>query len=189
MSLIDVSKYDTGESAEVAAFKAKVRTVADKYSKKYGWCSEVNRALGEMGIANHKPIQVKVSFVIGEITIEKVVAVSIESLLGQSEEGQRNAVAEAIPDVEVRLGSQVVQTLDVGPDDIENFELHSDPNVAEDDTTRWWYTSDNGRVLHYLSEYSTHQAVCGAWLSRLTRTKNSPRGGGRRCERCAKDSL
>ena len=172
MSFIDVSKYDTGDSVEVAALKAKVQTVAKKYTDKYGWCSEVNRALREMGINNHEPIEVKVSFVVNGLTVENVIEVPVESLLGHDAQGQQEIIAGALPNVQIKIGSRVIETARVSPDDIVSFEVHNDPNGTEGDTLRWWYTSDEGRVLHYLPdvhEWAGRHAVFRRLPARLLR--------------------
>ena len=175
--MIDVSAF-TVDSPEVAALKAKVCEVADKYIKKNGWCGEVKRALKEAGVMQEN-IEVEVVTTIGK----RRMRVDPTKLVGLDDEGQLAFFAELIGTV--NLPSPWVGEVEYAVIDVNLIEKKPAEQAEQD--SNWVYASLDGRVLHQIQ--TTRYASCGAWLESGTGPntsgyRNSPRGEDRRCVKC-----
>lgn len=184
MELIDVSEYQSTDSPELAAFKMKVVEVANKYTKANGWCSEVKRALKEMGIEERPIFKINVFYTVLETELAKRIAVDAAELANMDLNGQIAVMASKIEPVEVRVGGKPINHVVVEADHVTRFVVVDKPLAPSGTESDWSYVSNCGRVLHRFRD-GDYFTVCGQVSFSSDRTKNSPRGEGRRCERCA----
>ena len=174
-TMIDTSAF-TVDSPEVAALKAKVREVADRYTKKNGWCGEVKRALKEAGVMQEN-IEVEVVTTIGN----RRMRVDPSQLVGLDNEGQLAFFAERIGTV--NLPHPWVGEIEYAVIDVNLIEK-AEPKQSDHN---WVYASLDGRVLHRVE--TPRYASCGTWLEPGSGPGTSghlvsPRGEGRRCVKC-----
>lgn len=186
MTALDLSQYVTStDTPELAEFKAKVRTVAKKYTDKHGWCAEVNRALKELGIEDEKQVKLGVTTSMG-LQLEVKVAPSL--LNGLDENAQKQKVVEVIGPLSLSGGTSVTAVISLTPETITEMKVVEVTEVTPAEPPQGWewaYTSDEGRVLHLFQDdrhgsYSV--AACGT--STYYQTQRSSRGEARRCANC-----
>lgn len=173
---LDMSQFTTTttDTPEVAALKAKVKTVATKYTNRHGWCEEVNKALKEIGIDDEKTITIGVSL---DFLPEPVKTTILPSLLaGLDDDAQRAAVAAKLKTIRYAVGSDTGE-IPVTFANVTDVSLWTPPSVAANDRPgdRWLFASDLGRSRHLYqnidsSEGRTVWTVCNQshYRSRLT---------------------
>jgi hypothetical protein len=181
----------TDEHPEVAALKAQVRKVANKYAKRHSWCSVVKDALREMGIDPDEPkITVDIDFQIAGTEVQTAVRKFLVSdLAGKTTAEQNTLAAEQIsPIVNV---SGVAVTI---PVTVLDMNLHtasaSGPVVDVPDGYSAFFSSAEGRVKHLVRTVDVERQytratrfVCGTYT--YDRTATSLRSENRICAKCA----
>jgi hypothetical protein len=159
------------EHPDVTVLKAKVREVAKRYTKKHGWCAEVNKALREAGIEDDAKVKVEIKFTVSgsaEQTATQTFAAS--ALAGKTAEEQNAWVADQIAPKVVVAGVEV--TLPVTVIDLTLVEeIKPVPAAGYKDGMDYpdgyvhFYTSNEGRVAHLVRKDSvldTDLAVAGS---------------------------
>jgi len=155
MSALDLSAFEAKvDSPELAAYKAKVKEIAETYTKRHGWCAEVKRALKEIGISEEKPVNINVTTTMGFVLQTDI---KPSALIGKSEEEQKEIVARKIGNLSLTKGGGGTAMLVITPKLIESMELTDTPVVPDGrtlmqnslGTNRWvWRRIRDGRVLH-----------------------------------------
>ena len=167
---------EQNESSELEAFKRKVWEVASRYATLYDWCSVVEEALNELGVNEPEQISINIKTQIG--TIDAQVD---KNDLPRDPEKQREFLASVIGPVHV-----AGKVMSIGPDFIIDAVVVDDQpeiNVPYGDKARWKFVSDEGRVRHYVPNFST-VSVCEIQHYTLW-TYRSSRDNGRFCKECS----
>jgi hypothetical protein len=187
------------QNLEVEEIKERVRTVAKKYAKDYRWCDVVNQALREAGIdPQDRGSRVLLDL---EIKVSVPADIRLTDLVGLSDEEQKARIKEVIqPQVNVTTkdggtrGAQVQEAdfevtdinLYVPPEPTRGASVVAPPGYVAR------YTSDEGRVMHYLLEntrndYYGGTALCGVYA--YAWPDHSSRATGGTCIRCQERSV
>lgn len=144
--MIDLSMYDESvDSPEVAALKERVRQVADKYTSRHGWCSEVKKALREAGVLTEdKKIAVDVAFSLaGSDPATSTIKVKVSELVGLDEEGQKSLISKKIsPEVTV-AGVKINLPVSI----VSFSAAPEEPSIVPEGHYGFFHT-DEGRVTH-----------------------------------------
>ena len=160
------------ESSELETFKNRVRKVARKYASAYDWCSVVDEALIELGVHEPEEVSVNVETQIGTVTIR----VAKNDLPSDPDE-QRAFLASAIGPV--RIANKNVS---IGADfviDANMADVQPANNVPYGSKDSWKFTSDAGRVRHYVSGSYSACGHYGWWV------QHSSRDNGGFCKECS----
>lgn len=147
--MIDLSMYDESvDSPEVAALKERVRFVADKYTSRHGWCSEVKKALREAGvITEDKKIAVDVTFSIaGSDPATSSIKIKVSELSGLDEEGQKSLISKKISP-EVTVAGVKINL----PVNIVSFSESPAPPSIVPEGHYGYFLSNEGRVTHLVA--------------------------------------
>lgn len=153
MALVLPEDFDT---AEVTVLKRHVRSVAQKYAERHGWCDVVNKALAEAGITDNSKIHVCVTFRVGGVDLDftTVQRYSVGDLSGKTDEEQRVWVAEQIQIEQDVMVAGVTMEL---PVEVISLENASTPGIGDVEVPVGYlpiYTSEEGRVAHLIGEHS-----------------------------------
>lgn len=177
MTALDVSPWvvETGDSPELAAFKAKVEEFAKKHSKNFH-CGEYKSAMKELGIVSQRKIRVEVSTSIGLNTTVVVVPLVLHN---RTEEEQKKAISDVIgplklvgsqsTEMELKIAPGVITDMVIRtphPDEVQPLELMEPDPI---DGYQWGYTSREGRIVHHF-ELRTGRARCRYDLVGYNRT-------------------
>lgn len=170
MTALDMSPFiaSNTDSEELRAFKAKVAEVAKKYTNRYGWCTEANKALAELGITPEKVVSVTVVTTQG---FEMKVPILPSLLHEKDEDQQKQILAERIGSLSISGSGQarVNVMFRVSAEHIAQMELPT-PGAAPaagtpaPDGYAWLYV-EGGRVLHLMGPdirgYGRRDSLCG----------------------------
>lgn len=137
---LDLSAFENTDSPEVQELKRNVERVAMHYARRHNWCSEVQRALAEVGITGTQPLRVQATVLGTEATVE----VPLNKVQGKTAEQQAAAVAEAIGTIyigntAVPFPASAVSSMTVLP------PRTTITGIGAGDA---WVRLTNGRVLH-----------------------------------------
>lgn len=200
MTALDLTPYVPTESPEVAALKEKVREVAMRYAKRHSWCSEVKRALREIGIEDPRNVDVTVTTGLGFAITVNLPPVALH---GKTEDQQKRIIAARISKLVITStgGNVKGEPIALTPEMIVDMTLAAAASASGPDrATGWVYTSNQGRVLHHITEVSGrpehlslgssgqyYYASCGITALGNSLTLESPKGEGRRCAGCERN--
>ena len=194
--MINWDQYITEESGELGAFKQRVRKVAETYTRRHGWCDEVERALKELGIEKPARIHTMVKLATGAGgTTEVNYIADPAAFAGLSEEKQIEKLAKELGPlrISIAVGGQwnTETNVAVTAEMIEEWKEREIPGVGTAPAGyHWMYTSADGRKLHLVPIVNPDQGYvyssCGQYLYPRAMTANSPRGDGSQCSRCVK---
>lgn len=198
--MIDISMYDESvDSPEVAALKERVRQVADKYTSRHGWCSEVKKALREAGVLpENKKIAVDVAFSLaGSDPATSTIKVKVSELVGLDEEGQKSLISKKISP-EVTVAGVKINL----PVNIVSFSAAPAPPSIVPEGQYGFFLSDEGRVTHLVTSPSRFESSedfeekllqnTSQWVAALCGngsyyvTTSSARDENRLCANCAR---
>lgn len=180
--------------AEIRAIKTKVNEVAQKYTKRHGWCDVVNAALAEAGMGRtYKTVEVEMV-----LPTSYTIEVDAEEYEEMDEEQRKTLIAGSVSFSTVL--TPVTDSVRVGRAHATGTEpavqAITESKVIGMSATRtpagyeWMFTSNEGRVQHLTfptnNAYSRNRrsALCGAGSTWTEWTIDSDRSEGRRCERC-----
>jgi hypothetical protein len=172
------------ESAEIRELKRTVRTAAQKMAKKHNMCGVVDQTLKEIGIDSTDTMTIEAQLIV-PITVS--VFIDPHSFAEMSHEEQIKTIQDGFK------GTSMIMTLrnsafqmgsyNSSAKDVQVLDLNQ--AIGADRTPAGYnryYTSDEGRVVHFVSQYGS--ALCGVetwnhW------TEHSPRGTGSICLKCS----
>lgn len=171
----------TDESRDVARLKKQVTEVAKRYAKEYRWCNVVDSALAEMGIDNkNSGIGITVS---GTAPFTAHLKVEPEELRDKTEQEQLEYLQDKLRELgPIRISMTNAwnsENTDVTPMrkaaelDTKQLEITEARNYSETGVPApaGWeaaYTSNDGRVMHFVPEgtvggdYRYASAMCGS---------------------------
>lgn len=193
LEAIDVSAIVAAntESAEVTALKKKVKKVADNYTRRYGWCDEVKKALAEIGIEEEQAVVVEVTLSNPATTVP--VTVSPTLLLNKSGPQQAALLAGLVGTVQVMSSrGWALASRPLTADDVTAMRLVENSSTSVADA--WMFTSNSGRVTHLLRGVHDPQrrqewvrTACGdrVYVSNAVASKTST-PNPTHCKRCEK---
>lgn len=195
LEAIDVSAIVAGsaENAEVTALKKKVKKVADNYTRRYGWCDEVKKALAEIGIEEEKGVVVEVTLLSPATTLPVTVKPSL--LHRKTAQEQATVLAGMLGEVKiVTPGGLTLDSRPMGGENVASMRLVEGVDASLVDA--WMFTGPQGRVTHYLRGVNDPNRT-RSWVYTACGDRVYPDGHGvqssrpgvpspPRCKRCEK---
>lgn len=176
----------TTDSPEIAAYKAEVKRVAEKYAKEYNLCSVMQKALAEVGITSKSttvPVKVTTTH-----PFEFDLRVEPSEYRSKSADEQKEALAALITKSLASAGAGFRLTIPASAL-VSAVETEVTYEGVDGDRT-WAYTSSSGRVTHGYRTVDLNgvdrwiYGACGKEANRTEVALTSARSEHRRCEAC-----